>query len=38
MGDYLAAHINLEFRKERLKEIAPGQARGAQEPWRELYG
>ncbi|XP_078167452.1 period circadian protein isoform X2 [Carex rostrata] len=38
MGDYLAAHINLEFRKEKLKEMAPGKARGAQEPWRELYG
>jgi hypothetical protein len=38
MGDYLAAHINLEFRKEMLKEMAPGKARGAQEPWRELYG
>ncbi|KAF3322508.1 hypothetical protein FCM35_KLT13649 [Carex littledalei] len=38
MGDYLAAHINLDFRKEKLKEMAPGKARGAQEPWRELYG
>lgn len=38
IGDYLAAHINLEFRKDGLKEMAPGKARAAQEPWRDLYG
>ncbi|KAJ1703854.1 hypothetical protein LUZ63_003633 [Rhynchospora breviuscula] len=38
VGDHLATHINLEFKKELLKEIAQEEPRGAQEMWRDLYG
>ncbi|KAJ4757856.1 period circadian protein [Rhynchospora pubera] len=38
VGEHLATHINLEFKKEVLKEIAQEKPSGAQEMWRDLYG
>nr|CAD1825329.1 unnamed protein product [Ananas comosus var. bracteatus] len=38
IGNFLASRANLSFSKESIQDRKLEKSRGAQEPWRELYG